>query len=110
MPATLDTTPAELNLVVYGRQTFNTTLIYKDGNGVGIDVSGYTASMAIRSESATVLTLTNGSGITLGSNGTVAITITTTQLNGLSGVYSYDVLLTSGGVVTALVRGLFTVE
>ncbi len=93
-------------------ETFQLTLTWKDAAGVVINNTGYTAAMQVRetySSSSTVVSLTNGSGITLGgAAGTVAIVIsaaTTAALTApFSGVYDLE-LVSGGGVVTRILQG-----
>lgn len=59
-----------------------------------------------------VISLTNGSGITLGgSAGTIALLVSASTMAGISaGTYVYDLELDSGTVVTRLMQGKFTVQ
>ena len=61
---------------------------------------------------AYLLSLTNGSGITLGGTaGTIAVAITNAQSSAISaGSYAYDLELVAGaGTITRLLQGAFTV-
>ncbi len=97
--------------------TFELTITYKDSAGTAINLTGYTARMQVRetySSSSTVVSLTNGSGITLGgAAGTIAILISATTTAALtapfSGVYDLEIV-TAGGVVTRLLQGAATVS
>lgn len=97
--------------------TFELTITYKDSAGTAINLTGYTARMQVRetySSSSTVVSLTNGSGITLGgAAGTIAILIsaaTTAALTApFSGVYDLEIV-SGGGVVTRLLQGAATVS
>jgi len=62
-----------------------------------------------KATSAAVLSLTNGSGITLGgAAGTIVLGITATQTSAIAaGKYFYDLELTSGSTVTRLLQGEF---
>ena len=85
-------------------------------NGTALNWTGYSARMQVRNSSdatATLLSLTNGSGITLGGTaGTIAVTITSTQSAAIpAGSYAYDLeLVSSGNLVTRLLQGAFTVS
>lgn len=76
-----------------------------------VNVTGYTAALQIRSlpESAsTVLSLSSGSGITVGTNnGLFEVHATATQTRAIDeGTYFYDIEITSPtGIVTRLAQG-----
>ena len=90
------------------------TFIYENPNGTAVNVTGYTAALQVRTSplaKTAVLTLTNGSGITItGNTGTFACHATYGQTSAITnGKYAYDLEITSpGAVVTRLVQG--TVE
>ena len=104
--------------------TFNTTIDqgadwflnfqYKNPNNTPIILTNYTAALQIRTSplaKTTVLSLTNGNGITItGATGTLAVRATATQTTAITnGKYAYDLEITSpANVVTRLVQG--TVE
>lgn len=96
--------------------TFELTVTWKDSTGAAINLTGYSARMQVRetySSSSTIVSLTNGSGITLGgAAGTIAILISATTTAALtapfSGVYDLE-LVSAGGVVTRLLQGAATV-
>ena len=106
------TTVGSLDLDAYRNDTFEQTFVWKDAEGVEVDLTDYTARMQIRAsrENDTVLKeITNGGGITLGG---IAGTI---QLKFISGVDSidnvYDLELTDAGgdgTVTTLITGRYT--
>ena len=85
-------------------------------NGTALNWTGYSARMQVRNSSdatATLLSLTSGSGIVLGGTaGTIAVTITSTQSAAIpAGSYAYDLeLVSSGNLVTRLLQGAFTVS
>lgn len=93
--------------------TLSLVATWKDSAGNPINLTSYTARLAVRTHhsSATVLlslTTANG-GITLGGAlGTITITATATQTAALTapvrGVYDLE-LVSSGGVVTRLLEG-----
>lgn len=96
--------------------TYELTVTWKDSAGTAINLTGYSARMQVRetySSSSTIVSLTNGSGITLGgAAGTIAILISATTTAALtapfSGVYDLE-LVSAGGVVTRLLQGAATV-
>ena len=83
--------------------------------GSAVNVTGYSARMQVRQyadSTATVLSLVNGTGITLGGTaGTIALAAPATATSVVeAGQYVYDLELVSGaGYVTRLVGGNFTV-
>ena len=96
--------------------TYELTVTWKDSTGAAINLTGYSARMQVRetySSASTIVSLTNGSGITLGgAAGTIAILISATTTAALtapfSGVYDLE-LVSAGGVVTRLLQGAATV-
>ena len=96
--------------------TYQLTVTWKDSAGTAINLTGYTARMQVRetySSASTIVSLTDGSGITLGgAAGTIAILISATTTAALtapfSGVYDLE-LVSAGGVVTRLLQGAATV-
>lgn len=107
--------PGTLNLTCYQGASFDYTLTWNVG-GSAVDLTNYTARMQVRASydsHTAVLSLTSGSGITLGGTaGSIfieAAPITTAAI--ASGQYVYDLeLVTQGGAVTRLVEGTFTVD
>jgi hypothetical protein len=81
-----------------------------------VNITGYTAALQLRSlpsDATAVLSLTNGSGITItGSTGTIAVTATATQTGNIDeGPYYYDLEITSPtGVVTRVAQGQVVVS
>lgn len=113
MAAVNEQDPAgEYNIVIRQGDTFNRALTITS-NGSAYNLTNTTAQFTVRSgEDATVqLSLTNGSGITLGGTaGTANITATSTQTSAIeAGVYTYDFTLTSGSSVTTFLAGSFKV-
>jgi hypothetical protein len=91
---------------------FSKTFTYSVG-GVPVDVTGWTATFTIRSSSATLLTATVGSGITLGgAAGTVAVAFTSTQMATVAaGSYQWTLTLTpSAGQSFPFMAGTLTVS
>lgn len=105
------------NITINQGATFELTITWKDSAGTAINLTGYTARMQVRetySSSSTVVSLTNGSGITLGgAAGTIAIVISATTTAALtapfSGVYDLEIV-SPAGVVTRLIQGTATVS
>lgn len=103
------------NIVAEQGSTFTFNFTVKT-NGVAWNLTSYTARMQVRptvESTTTLLSLTTGSGITLGGAlGTVAITATATQMAAIqSGKHVYDVeLVSAGGVVTRIIEGKFIVK
>lgn len=87
---------------------------WTDPSGTPINLTGYTAALQIRTSplaKTTVLSLTNTSGIAItASTGTLAVHATAAQTGAITnGLYSYDMEITSGGIVTRLVQGSINV-
>lgn len=85
---------------------------WRDENDALVNLTGYSARLQVRKpkgSSTTLLSLTNGSGITLGGvAGTITITRTAAQTAALDwdGSAHYDLELVSGGnIVTRLLEG-----
>lgn len=107
-------TPGNYNITVWSGADYDKTFTVTQ-NGTAINWSGYTAQMQVRESAdatATLLSLTNGSGITLGGTaGTIALTITNAQSSAIdAGSYSYDLeMISNGGLITRLLQGSFNV-
>lgn len=107
--------PATLNLVCYQGASFDYSLTWRT-NGTAVNLTGYSARMQVREsyDSGTaVVSITSGTGITLGGTaGSIILELTPTTTAGVaSGQYVYDLeLQTSGGYVTRLLEGNFTVD
>lgn len=102
---------------IYRGATFSTTLTYRDSSNALVDLTGYTARLQLKSsrslDAAALITLTSGSGITLGgAAGTIAIVITDEQTATLAaGTVYYSVLLIPGsGAAFHLLEGKMTVK
>lgn len=88
--------------------TFSRTILWEDVNGNPINLTSYTAAMVIRpSDGTTPITLTNGSGITLGGSlGTIIIAISATDTGNFTfQSATYELRLTTGSTVTRLLQG-----
>lgn len=103
------------NFTIDQGSNWNLNVIYKDANGVPINLTGYTAAMQLRenynSDVAELTLSTSNGGITITGNlGKLALTATASQTAALSsGFYVYDLEISSGGVVTRIIQGQITV-
>jgi hypothetical protein len=99
------------NIVIEQGGTFSNTVTWKDGSGVAVNLTGYTARMQIRKNPDSFVTLveitTENGGITLGgAAGTIALLITAAVTATLpAGPAKYDLELISGSTVTKLLKG-----
>ncbi len=106
--------PGALDLDLYQGATWSYVLTW-EVDGDPVNLGGYSARLQARTEpdaTATALSITTGSGITLGgSAGTITLSRTPAQTAALTpGRYLYDLELESGGgVVTRLVQGVLTI-
>lgn len=106
--------PAIYNIKAYQGATYNLNLTWAIG-GTAVNLTNYTAAMQVRenaSATATVLNLTNQSGITLGGTaGTIVVNVSAdTMGSATAGNYVYDLELNSGGQVTRLIEGAFAIS
>jgi hypothetical protein len=90
---------------------------YEDSTGTPINLTGYTAALQLRSlpaDSATALSLTTASGITItGATGLIAVHATAAETSAIdTGRYYYDLEVTapSTGVKIRIIQGQFTVS
>ena len=95
--------------------TWTLQVVYKDSNGVAVNLTGYTAEMQVRRKfdsDTPVLTLsTSNGGITIvGATGTLNLVATDEQAAIDAGLYVYDLELSTGGVRTRLIQGTVTVS
>lgn len=103
-----------INLVCPQGSTFRRTLTWKTGV-TPINLTGYSARMQVRethASSTIVVSITSGSGITLGgSAGTIELYLSNiTTANIRSGFYVYDLeVVASNGDVSRLIEGKFEV-
>tara|TARA_B100000073_G_scaffold133328_1_gene109261 strand:- start:908 stop:1246 length:339 start_codon:yes stop_codon:yes gene_type:complete len=101
------------NLFIDQGATFTTTITVEDGNGVAIDLTGYSGIAQLRKtyESATSISF-NVTFETPRTNGQVTISLTDAQTSALEfGKYVYDVNLTlPGGTKTRVVEGIATIN
>lgn len=107
--------PGEYNFTLFQGADWDRTFTITQSS-TALNLTGYSAAMQIRTaadSTAYLLSLTNGSGITLGGTaGTVAVAITAAQSSAISaGSYAYDLELTAGaGLVTRLLQGAVNVS
>lgn len=89
--------------------TYSVTATWSTADGTAVDLQGYTASVRIGAGGNAAVTLTQGSGITLGgAAGTIQIVVSATQTSGLtvSTANRWELDLTAGdGTVTRLLSG-----
>lgn len=89
---------------------------YLDSVGDPIDISGYTARLQVRpdKESGTILVdMNEGAGLTLGSDGTINLSLTAAQTGNLAPIKGavYDLLIVDGsGLVTRFAEGLVDIS
>jgi len=106
--------PGDYNIKCPQGATFDKTFTVSI-SGVPMNLTGYTAAMQVREtydSTATLLSLSNGAGITLGGTaGTILVSIASTATAAIvEGFYSYDLEIISGGGVTdRLLQGKFVV-
>jgi hypothetical protein len=105
--------PGTYNITCPQGATWDKTFTVSVG-GTALNLTGYTAAMQVRESAdstATLVSLTNGSGITLGGTaGTIGVTISSTASAAVdAGSYSYDLELNSGSTITRLLEGSFNV-
>jgi hypothetical protein len=103
------------NIIIEPGSTFSRTLTWRNADGNLVDLTNYTATLVIADSygGTALLTLTEGSGITLGGAlGTIGIVMTVTQTNTLeAGERYWDlVLVDSSAVATRLVKGTALVD
>ena len=82
--------------------------------GTAVNLTNYTAAMQVRENpnATAILSLTNGTGITLGGTaGTIGIGVSASTMGSATpGNYVYDLELNSGGQVTRLLQGSFAIQ
>ena len=91
---------------------------YQNPAGTPVNITGYTAALQVRTSPLAktyVLSLTNGSGITItGATGLIAVHATASQTNAITnGKYTYDLEISSPAspaIVTRLVQGTIEVS
>lgn len=109
--AAYDSRPINLPITAYYKGDFSLDFNFTSG-GSPYDISGASAEFVIYSQSGTVkLTLSGGSGLTIGSN-SIALAITNTQIVALATQeYKYEFILTLGsGLVWPVLAGPYIVS
>jgi len=106
--------PATYNIKAYQGATYSLNMTWAIG-GTAVNLTNYSAAMQVRENvntNGTILSLTNGSGITLGGTaGTIAINVpANTMGSATAGNFVYDLELNSGGEVTRLLQGYFAIQ
>jgi hypothetical protein len=109
---------AIVNLTIEQGADWSQPLQWKTGTpAVAVNLTGYTARMQVRRTAASTektveLTTENGRITITAGTGTVALSLTAAVTAAIvAGVYVYDLeLVSSGGIVTRLVQGTFTVS
>ena len=106
--------PGILNLTFPQGATWDLSITWTDSAGDPIDVTDYSARMQVRqsyTSADAVLSLTNGSGITLGGTaGTIDVNVSATATAGVAALqYVYDLEVEESSVVTRVVQGSLTV-
>jgi len=111
---------ANFNLTIEQGETYTLVVTWRDSTGALVNLTGYTGAMMLRTAYDAVsptLSLTSpSSGIVLGGAlGTATVTMTAAQtaalVGGLTfGTYVYDLEVTTGAIVTKLIRGLAVVQ
>jgi hypothetical protein len=108
-------TPGTYDITLFQGADYDQTFTASQ-DGTALNWTGYSARMQVRDSSdatAVLLSLTNGSGITLGGTaGTIAVAVTNAQSAAISaGSYAYDLELISGSsAVTRFLQGAFNVS
>jgi len=106
--------PGTYNITCPQGATFDRTFTISV-SGTPMNLTGYSAAMQVREtydSSTPTISLTNGSGITLGGTaGTIAVLISSTASAAITeGFYQYDLEITSGGgVKDRILQGKFVV-
>jgi hypothetical protein len=100
---------ANYDIYIEQGATYYQEFIWKDSNGVAINLSTYTSRMQVRQVKTenVILNLTNTSGMTLGSDGSIKISVsatTTSTLPTLGARYDLE-LQSANGTVTRLLQG-----
>jgi hypothetical protein len=105
--------PGTYNAPVWCGATWSKTFTWTIDT-VPVNWTGYTAKMQVKEHlnSDSVVTLTSGSGITLGgSAGTVDITISSALTGAVTpGQYIYDLEVTNGSITYRLLEGKLTFD
>jgi hypothetical protein len=107
-------TPGTYDITCYQGAYYDQEFAVTQG-GTALNWTNFSARMQVREaadSSATLLSLTSGSGIVLGgTTGTISLTITNAQSAAIpSGSFAYDLELVAGaGQITRILQGSFNV-
>jgi hypothetical protein len=106
----MTTQPGKYDITIYQGATYDVTFTWKDESDTEVNLTGYSARLKARESidsSSAFISLTSGSGITLGGTaGTIRVLISATDTAALTQSGVYDLELESGaGVVTRLLEG-----
>ena len=106
--------PAKYNITSYQGATYNLSMNWAIG-GTAVNLTNYTAAMQVRtnpSDGTAVLSMSNGSGITLGGTaGTIIVNVSASTMGSATPWnYVYDLELNSGSQVTRLIQGAFVIQ
>ena len=104
--------PASYDLIMYQGASWDYQFTWSV-SGSPVNLTGYTARMQVRPSyisDSVILSLTNGSGITLGgAAGTIALAASASVSAAIEPrAYVYDLELVNGSEVTRLLEGKFT--
>ena len=110
----MSVSPGILNLTFPQGATWDLSLTWTDSDGDPINLTAYSARMQVRHSydaGTPVLSLTNGTGITLGGTaGTIDVTVAASVTAGVAAAqYVYDLEVEASSVVTRVVQGSLTV-
>ena len=96
MATNISILPSKVDYELWKGDTWEPGTITASISGVPVNFTGYTAKMEIRNaiSNSVVLTLENGSGITLSTVGVITIVMTAVQTAALIGDYNYDLQIT----------------
>lgn len=96
--ANLSIVPGVLDITAAQGKSWTIVVTAKDSNGSLINFTGYSAKWQVRSNAyapSTVLSLSNGSGIVLGTNGVITITALAAQTAAIpASSYVHEIELT----------------
>ena len=105
---------ANYDILIEQGATYRQKIVWKDSDGVAINLSTYSGRMQVRqlNTEAVLLNLTEGSGITLGADGSIEIFASATQTSALPiALAKHDLELEdSTGIVTRLMQGDVTIS
>lgn len=106
--------PGTYNITAYQGATYKLSLSWTIDD-TPVDLTNYSAAMQVResvSSDEPLLDLSSGNGITLGGTaGTIDIEVDADVMEATpAGRHVYDLELDSGGEVTRLIQGAFTVQ